>query len=323
MGGWDTAIGAGLGLAMGEINDQRQQRQNEKLQKQNMKFSKEMADYNKELGLQQWKDTGPVGMRKELNKADMSIGLAYGGAGAGGQTASVQGGNTSGAVAKGTSEEMGMGMQMALMQAQKENIEADTANKKADAGYTGGAKTANTVADTAGKDLQNQWEQFLQGKDASGASLKETAYRVDVNKVRSDISKIDAEIATIPEYLKNDATRVKQEAQRIVIEAQNARTNEDRNRITEQIASLERSLRLSMQGHQLGEDAKNQGQQQRQHNDRMEQQDADRLMDAVEGVFNTAIPWYERRKGTTTRRTEEEYNDGEGGRTRNVYERRY
>lgn len=187
-------LGAGLiDQAMGSIADKREFKMNKRNQKLQIAGQKEMADYMSEKQMDLWKKTGPGGMMKELKEAGLSPGLMYGMGGAGGQTAAASGGQVSGGANanKGGNEAavMGMGMQMELMKAQKENIEADTANKKAEAGYTGGAKTANTeqgtktskaeednkVADTAGKwnkaketELENNVKDWLQNHDKDG-----------------------------------------------------------------------------------------------------------------------------------------------------------
>lgn len=89
-----------------------------------------MTDYNYGKQMAMWKATGPVGYSAELEAAGLNKALMYGGSGAGGQTASVAQGNVTagGGSAPVKTDQMGL----LLMKAQKENIEADTANKLAD-----------------------------------------------------------------------------------------------------------------------------------------------------------------------------------------------
>lgn len=313
-----AGVGMGMGIANSVIGGAIQKSQNESLMRQNMKYQKEMGKYNSDLAFEQWNRTNAGAQVKHYEDAGLNVGMMYGGTGAGGATAQTgASGTVNGATANDNSAVMGMGiqnaMQLALMEAQKENIEADTQNKLTDAGYKGGVQTDNTTADTESKQLANQWERFMQEKDSQGESLKEKGVRVDINKMRADISKIDAEILTIPEYLKLEAEKVKQGAQRIVIEARNATTAEQRNVITERIAELERGLRLKMQGAEMNQKEQHQGDQKGMHNDRMDQQTADRYMRAIEGLFSTAIPWYQRGQGTET--ITESWEDGHGGKT--------
>ena len=124
-----SAVG---GQIMGMWNDNRQYQLNKKNMALQVQAQKELTDYNKNKQMEMWKETGPVGMAEQLGLAGMSKALMYGGSGAGGQTASV---NT-GSVGQGggqASDQIQNAMGLALMKAQKENIEADTQNKLADA----------------------------------------------------------------------------------------------------------------------------------------------------------------------------------------------
>ena len=100
--------------------------------------------------MKMWEDTNYSAQLAQMKKAGLNVGLMYGMGGGGGTTASIQAGNVSGGNSASGSGEIGMGiqmgMQMALLKAQKENIEADTQLKQKEAGYTGGAKTAETEA---------------------------------------------------------------------------------------------------------------------------------------------------------------------------------
>lgn len=127
------AIDAGMGLILGSINDRRQLKQQGKLQNQQIQGQKEMTDYQYSKMLQMWKDTSYGAQTEEMRKAGINPALMYGMGGGGGQTAGGGTGSVTGGVAPSGGGEaqamMGMGIQAALLRAQKENIEADTKEK--------------------------------------------------------------------------------------------------------------------------------------------------------------------------------------------------
>lgn len=154
-------IGAGMGLLLEKHNDKRQLKQQEKLQNLNIRGQQEMGLWNQARQLEMWKATGPVGQMEQLEKAGLNPGLIYGMGGAGGQTANTESGNIGGANApSGGQEAMGLmmgNMQLGLMNAQRKKIEAETNNINADTpnkGLTG----KNIEANTALTQIQTQWE---------------------------------------------------------------------------------------------------------------------------------------------------------------------
>lgn len=131
---------AGMGLLLGGINDRRQLKQQEKLQKLQMAGQREMSTFNKEQQLDLWRKTNFKAQMEQLKMAGLNPGLIYGMSGAGGATASAQPGNVGGGQApiggREVQDMIGMGMQLQLLKAQKENIEADTKLKEAGTGET-------------------------------------------------------------------------------------------------------------------------------------------------------------------------------------------
>lgn len=131
------------GMIFGGAQDRRQLRQQEKLQNLQIRGNKEMLDYSnaaqEAMQMRMWDKTNYSEQIKQLEKAGMSPGMLYGGSGGGGATMGGGGasGSVSGASAGDPNSAMGMGLQMAsqlaLQKAQKENIEADTKNKEAEA----------------------------------------------------------------------------------------------------------------------------------------------------------------------------------------------
>lgn len=135
--GW-TGIGEGR-------QDRRQIKQQGALNEVNAKTAKEMADYEQGLKLKMWNDTNYKAQLEQADKAGVSKAAVLGGSGTGTQGASVGsvgGGSAADAASaqNAKTQMMGAGMQLAsqlaLMKAQKENIEADTANKIAGEGLT-------------------------------------------------------------------------------------------------------------------------------------------------------------------------------------------
>lgn len=144
------AGGAIMGLALGNYNDRRQLRQAEKLQGLQIKGQKELADYGQGLGKEMWDYTNLENQRKHAEEAGLSVGLLYGGQGAGGATvASPSAGQASGgAGAPAGGGEMGMGIQAMMTQAQLELVKAQTAKTLAEAENEAGVKRENIATQT-------------------------------------------------------------------------------------------------------------------------------------------------------------------------------
>lgn len=129
-----NAANAGGNLIFGEIQQRRQlEGQKKALAQQNA------AAYD------MWLKTNYSAQRHQLEKAGLNPGLLYGmGGGGGGQTGSSSAMPSAQNVGQ---MDIASAAQLALLKAQKENIEADTANKKADAGKKG-AETPGAQADS-------------------------------------------------------------------------------------------------------------------------------------------------------------------------------
>jgi len=154
------AVNAATGGIMGLANNGMQLQQQRKLQELSIEGQKQLTDYNMAKQLELWKATSYEAQREQMEKAGLNPALMYGMSGGGGQTANLSTGNVG--MAQADPRAINGGMEIAMQQraqtellkAQKENIEADTANKKAEEGFTKGAKTASTEADTKLKGTQ-------------------------------------------------------------------------------------------------------------------------------------------------------------------------
>lgn len=134
-GGIGTALSTGMGMLLQGQQDKRQLRQQEKLQNLQIKGTKELTDYNYLKELEMWKNTSYGAQREQMESAGINPALMYGMGGGGGQTIGTGGGSqVSGGNApvggREIQDAIGMGLQMQMMKAQKENIEADTELKK-------------------------------------------------------------------------------------------------------------------------------------------------------------------------------------------------
>lgn len=174
---WETGAGIALGAmnAAGNafgIGQKRQLKQQEKLNQQQVKAQMQLADYQRQMQMQMWKDTNYSAQVEELKKAGLNPAILYGKGGGGGMSVGA-GINTgvNGGQAEAPSAMMkgfeGMSMipaQIELMKAQKENIQADTANKL--------------------------------GVDAElkGAQAGEAQSRIELNKIQSEINRLDLEL---------------------------------------------------------------------------------------------------------------------------------
>lgn len=170
-------LGMGMGLILEKHNDKRQIRQQQKLQDMQIAGQKQLTDYNQAAALKMWEDTNIRAQKEQIEKAGMNSAMLYGGVGAGGATV------TPGAVTGGKApeggreiiENAGMGMniqllaaQKDLLQAQAENIRADTANKPIQGENIGmqtqslaqGIKNAKVAEELQKLDLKFQGETY-------------------------------------------------------------------------------------------------------------------------------------------------------------------
>lgn len=197
-----------LGMAFGGINDERQLRQQKELQKQQIEGNKQMMDYSQTKQMDMWNKTNSEAQMKHLKAAGLNPGLMYGMSGPGGGTTGAPSGSVDGGKAADAASTQnaatsmaGMGMQMAaqtqLLQAQKENVEADTANKKAGA--------ENVGVKTEGEKMDNKIKSETIPDQIK--TIQETANKALADAVQSQQQQVITE-----ETMKDQIKTIQQEA---------------------------------------------------------------------------------------------------------------
>jgi len=211
--GGKALIGQEFGKQTAKWQDERQLAMQEKLQMMQEAGNKRMADYGQKLSLDMWEKTNYAAQREQMKKAGLNVGLMYNGQGQGGTTQSGHAGQVTGGQAPVGGGEIGMGMHamsqiglnMAMQQAQIDNIKADTAKKQADTTLTEGAQTG-----------------YLEGQTALMKQLTTNAeVQNGILKFEKDIKDLEAGMATAT--FNDQIARVK-EANRLLMETyENAR----------------------------------------------------------------------------------------------------
>ncbi|MBB5441062.1 hypothetical protein HDC92_004766 [Pedobacter sp. AK017] len=219
-------IGQGMNMLFSGWQDKRQLKQQQKLTDQQIAAQKDLGTFNREQAMKMWKDTNYAAQVAEAKKAGMSISALYGGTGASGATAAGAGaGSVTGGQAGDPNTGVGMGIQMAsqlaLQKAQKENIEADTENKKAEAANKGidtEIKTATKedsikqIVENANKTMSeaiikanDQTISDLTMKDQIKQVTEETLSKILGNKEKSQDIKLKEAETAIKEFEANMA----------------------------------------------------------------------------------------------------------------------
>lgn len=143
-----NGLGAIMGLMLQGHNDRRQLNQQGQLQQMQIRGNKEMMDYAMQKQMEMWKNTNFAAQVAQMKMAGLSPGLIYGMKGGGGITTGTPTGSVQGANAPTGGGEiptmMGMGMNMQLLQAQKDLLKAQADNLNANTAKTSGVDTEKT-----------------------------------------------------------------------------------------------------------------------------------------------------------------------------------
>lgn len=160
-----TGLGIGSGLIEGAANTifgGIQQRRTAEIQK---KQNKEMMDYQQQKQLEMWAKTGYGPQVQQMKNAGINPALLYGMSGGGASTigaaipnTNVGSGEGHAPINQGIAMALQSKQQAELLQAQKENIEADTRNKQVEATKKEGVDTkeAETRIDLNVQELTNK-----------------------------------------------------------------------------------------------------------------------------------------------------------------------
>lgn len=175
-----AGIGAGMGILLGEYNDHRQLRQQQKLQELQIEGQKRMTDYTYAKQLQMWHDTNYEAQMEHIKNAGLNPGLMYGMGGGGGTTTGSGSGSVAGANAPTGGREIqdltGMGMQMQMMQAQKELLQSQTEKNEAEAAKIKGVDTQEGVQRM--EESKTRIDALLQGID--NAKQQNTIQKLEI-----------------------------------------------------------------------------------------------------------------------------------------------
>lgn len=187
------AIGAAMGLVVGGLQDKRQLKQQGRLNEQSMEMNAKMLEMQKQKELEMWEKTGPQGQMKQLEKAGLNAGLMYGMGGAGGQSMGGSGAGGTGAHAPGGSgmeimQGMQMAMQLKLLDAQKKNIDADTAGKLAEAKLKGSQEEGVGQENAIRAALMNSTPEGtgLDGEGEASPASRSLAFQKEAQGYRKD-----------------------------------------------------------------------------------------------------------------------------------------
>lgn len=258
--------GASTMLGMGLDNTRQKQQYQNQVDLMGIQQGHQMAlnKQGQEIAQQNWDYTNYENQKKHMENAGLNVGLMYGSAGQGGQSTSASGGSAASGQAptiNNSNAQMGLqlGEQLQLMKAQKENIQADTVLKEKEAGYTGGAKTENTQANTGNikQDTENKIEQNTglkldnqlknQGLEATLETLKANADKAQ-SEARSALQQANVDENTRSAKEATIKSNAANEAFKLTLMASDANLNNERARaVTQELAQEWEKLSIELE----------------------------------------------------------------------------
>lgn len=279
-----AAIGAGAaiagqGIQMGatKLNNTKNFNRQKQLMDKQFGMNQQAAAESREAQYDLWQRTGPVGQMEQLKKAGLNPGLMYGkGDGGGGMTAATPTEGPGSASYHGENPGAGagqmgivVGQQLALLNAQKENLEADTQVKLEDARNKAGdtankpsigenlradteLKKQNTLAAQVSTDIQklqleknnatfnDEIQLIMRMRQQAGQTLERQVRenKVDEATKNTRIKQVDADYAAT--LVGNELTR-----QKIGESQSNVRLNDER------VLQVQNDIRNSLRGMEI------------------------------------------------------------------------
>lgn len=199
-----------MGMAYGELtakrNDRRQLNQQKKLMAQEYKYNQKGAEEDQRRAMEMWENTNYHAQRAQMEKAGLNVGLMYESQGGGGSTMGAgTGGDVTGGHAPAGGGEQGMGaqlgMQLELMKAQKENIEADTANKQATSTKTAGVDTdvameglRKLAQETKNEKVKGAILGYERDLKENSAMISDATFNMQLETIKKNYDKLVAEV---------------------------------------------------------------------------------------------------------------------------------
>lgn len=219
------------------IQDIWQQEMNKRAEQRGLKNSKELMDYQQMKQLEMWEKTGYGPQMEQMRKAGLNPALMYGMGGGGGQTTGNASATASGIPTQSAmSNALGMGMQLKLMEAQKNLIEAQTEKTT--------AEVPNVQADTQNKILQQIITEYT-GKEAKDTYERVTSPNrgIQAKTYQDELEARQGVAGTIYELWNEGKLKDKSLAEIETILLQNAKSREEIRRIYKDIELLEENLK--------------------------------------------------------------------------------
>ncbi|AXH76240.1 MAG: DNA pilot protein [Microviridae sp.] len=246
-----SLAGQGIQMQGAKLSNTKNYNRTRALMDKQFEQNQAMALFNNQQQMEMWEKTGPQGQMEQLKKAGLNPSLIYGMGGAGGQTAqAAQGGAISQGGFKGENPAAGaaqtgaiIGQQLALITAQKENIEADTQNKLAEIPNKK-ATTPNIEADTENKILQQVINNYA-GKEAKDTYEKVTSPNrgIQAKTYEDELSARQGIAGNIYEMWINGQLAEKSTAEIEQLLVGNAKTRTERQEIEKKIDLLEQNIK--------------------------------------------------------------------------------
>lgn len=221
-------LGGAMGIGASALGSAMQMSNQNTLNAMGVENSKELMDYQNAKQLEMWRDTNYSAQMKELKKAGLNASLIYGKGGAGGQLGGSmpsQNGGKADNNAATIGQMAGMGIQAQLLEAQKENIEADTKNKIAQATKTSGVDTTKAMEEIeliknnsalSAQEKLNKIQEVIESQARTENLIGKTAQQPHETAVMdAQAKKLGEESKTIEELRKPTIDRLKAETNSI------------------------------------------------------------------------------------------------------------